>query len=77
MTTIRALVLILIGVALGSLMRSVEPRQTSSCSKSDSDSSCRISMSVRSTVRSSRFVDRSCAVNSPSRLTRSVVFPCK
>jgi hypothetical protein len=75
MTTIRALVLILIGVAVGSLFDPSMPRQTSCCSKSASDSSCRISTNIRSTARSSRFVDRSCVVNSPSRLTRSPVFP--
>jgi hypothetical protein len=75
MTTIRALVLILIGVAVGSLIRSSTPKLTSGCSKSASDPHCRISMSARSTVRSSRFVDHSCDVNSPSHLTRLLVFP--
>ena len=74
MTTIRALVLILIGVAVGSLIRSVQPRLTSRYSKSASDSPCRMTSSTQvPTARSSKFGDHSCDVSSPS-LMHSAVF---
>ena len=75
MTTIRALVLILIGVAVGSLMRSVHAQTDVVLFQVGQRLTLSYIDRIRSTVRSSRFVDHSCDVNSPSRLTRSVVFP--
>lgn len=69
MATIRARVLILIGVAVGSLIRSVHA-QTDVVLFRTATHLSRKSTSVRSTVRASKFVDHSFAVNSPSRLTR-------
>ena len=74
MTKIRALVLILIGVAVGSLMRSVHAQTDVVLFQVGQ----RLTLSYESErsidcVRSSKLVDHSCDVNSPS-LTRSAVF---
>ena len=74
MTMIRALVLILIGVAVGSLIRSVHAQTDVALFQVGQ----RLSLSYTDgpiDVPSSKFVDHSCAVNRPRCLTGSLVVP--